>query len=47
MRKKTRINKAWQRNWNFYMHKGVYFIANKPVKYWITPKQLIKHLKTE
>ncbi len=44
MKKITRLRKAWQRNYRFYMHKGVYFCVG-PVKNWPTPKQLWKRLE--
>ena len=47
MTKKHRLTKAWQRNWEFYMTKGVYFIMGQPVKKWMTPKQLDRYLKKE
>ncbi len=47
MTKRNRLRKAWQRNWEFYMVKGVYFCMGTPVKYWPTPKQLSKYLKRE
>lgn len=45
MTKRNRLRKAWQRNWEFYMVKGVYFCIGAPVKYWMTPRQLAKYLK--
>lgn len=47
MIKRNRLRKAWQRNWEFYMVKGVYFCMDTSVKYWPTPKQLSKYLKRE
>ena len=47
MTKEHRLIKAWQRNWHFYMHKGVYFIMGSPVKDWPTPKQLSRQLRKE
>lgn len=47
MTKKHRVTKAWQRNWEFYMTKGVYFLMGQPVKKWMTPKQLDRYLKKE
>ena len=47
MTKKHRLTKAWQRNWEFYMHKGVYFIMGTPVKKWMTPKDLRRYLRKE
>lgn len=46
MTKKNRLRKAWQRNWEFYISKGVYFCMGH-IKYCPTPKQLSKHLKRE
>ena len=47
MTKKNRLRKAWQRNWEIYAVKGIYFIMGQPVKNWPTPKQLSKWLKHE
>ena len=47
MTKYHRLTKAWQRNWEFYMHKGVYFIMGTPVKKWMTPKDLCRYLRKE
>lgn len=47
MTKKHRVTKAWQRNWEFYMTKGVYFLMGQPVKKWMTPKQVDRYLKKE
>lgn len=47
MTKKHRVTKAWQRNWEFYTVKGVYFIMGNPVRYWPTPRQLSRWLKQE
>lgn len=47
MTKKHRLTKAWQRNWEFYMTKGVYFTMGTPVKYWMTPKDLCRYLRKE
>ena len=46
MKKRTRLRKAWQRNYDLYMIKGVYFCVGD-IKYWPTPKQLLKWLKKE
>lgn len=46
MTKKSRLRKAWLRNYEFYMAKGVYF-CQCPIKYQPTPKQLSKYLKHE
>lgn len=47
MTKKNRVTKAWQRNWELWMIKGIYFNMGKPVKKWMTPKQLGKILRKE
>lgn len=48
MKKITRLTKAWHRNWEFFIVKGIYFCNGcVSVKYWPTPKQLNKWLKKE
>ena len=49
MTKKTRLEKAWGRKQNLtlWMCKGVYFNMCKPIKYCMTPKQVMKYLKKE
>lgn len=47
MTKKNRLRKSWQRNWEFWMVKGVYFNWGLPIKYMLTPKQVYKLLKIE
>ena len=46
MTKKHRLTKVWQRNWEFYIYKGIYFLGG-PVKYWVTPRQLNRYLRKE
>lgn len=45
MKKKTRLEKAWGRNWKLWMCKGVYFNAGQPIRKMLTPKQVYKMLK--
>lgn len=47
MRKITRLNKAWYRNWDFYTHKGVYFRIGLPIKKMPTLRQVMKMLRRE
>lgn len=47
MTKKNRLRKAWERNWDLWMVKGVYYNMSKPIKYWWTPKKVLKDLKRE
>lgn len=49
MTKKTRLEKAWGRkqNWSLWMCKGIYFNMGQPIKYCLTPKQVMKYLKKE
>ena len=49
MTKKTRLEKAWGRkqNWELWMCKGIFFNMDKPIKYCMTPKQVMKYLKKE
>lgn len=47
MTKKNRLRKAWERNWELWMCKGIYFNMGKSYKNWITPKQVLKELKKE
>lgn len=47
MTKKNRLIKAWQRNWELWMHKGIYYNMGVPFKYWLTPKEVLKDLKRE
>lgn len=47
MTKKNRLRKAWQRNWDLYMCKGVYFLMGKPVKHQLTPRQVYRILRRE
>ena len=45
MTKRNRLRRAWQRNWEFWTAKGIYFCMCNPVKDWMTPKQVTKYLK--
>lgn len=47
MTKKNRLRKAWERNWKLWTVKGVYFNMSKPIKYQMTPKQVLYELKIE
>ena len=47
MTKKNRLRKAWERNWELWMCKGVYYNMVVPIKYWKTPKEVLKDLKKE
>lgn len=45
MTKKNRLRKAWERNWELWIVKGVYYNMCKPIKYQMTPKEVLKDLK--
>lgn len=47
MTKKNRLRKAWERNWELWIAKGVYYNMCQPIKYWMTPKEVLKDLKRE
>lgn len=47
MTKKNRVTKAWQRNWELWMIKGIYLNKGKSWKNWLTPKQVLKELRKE
>ncbi|MDE6285266.1 MAG: hypothetical protein K2M17_05925 [Bacilli bacterium] len=47
MKKKTRLEKAWGRNWKLWMCKGVYICGGLDIKHMPTPKQVYKMLKKE
>lgn len=47
MKKITRLNKAWQRNQELWIAKGVYFNFGKLIKHCLTPKQVLKELTKE
>lgn len=47
MTKKNRMRKAWERNWDLWMVKGVYFNMGQPWRNCLTPRQVIKFLKRE
>lgn len=47
MTKKNRLRKSWQRNWELWMCKGIYFNMSQSYKNWLTPKQVLKELRKE
>lgn len=47
MKKKTRLEKAWSRNWKLWKCKGVYLCAGLSPKDMPTPKQVLRMLKRD
>lgn len=47
MTKQNRLRKAWERNWELWIAKGVYYNMCVPIKYQWTPKEVYKDLKRE
>lgn len=47
MTKKNRLRKAWERNYDLWICKGIYYNIGLPFKYWMTPKEVLKDLKRE
>ena len=49
MTKKNRLERAWSRKCNLtlWICKGVYFNMGQPIKYCMSPRQVMKYLRDE